>query len=287
MTKISNYFYIFSKLTTSLLLLFLVSVMGYMLFLAYQDTDDAALNKDAKEQNLSVSLSENNQQLLLLNDELIQIKKEIDERIINIEKNNELLISEYKSESKKIIESIDALNLKLVLYEKKFQKKDSLKVTDFNKVDTLVTLILRKYLTNENIDNEIILLQKITPQSKNEIFEKLSIIRLNKFYGISRLKREFDLSTKEYVKNIFNKEKQSNIISFLFQFVNIQPRNLSEFENNNLNILSDAKKLMINEKFEDSLSLIKILDKDNLYFLTWYNQVSIYLEFKKTITKVL
>jgi len=72
--------------------------MGYMLFLAYQDTDDAALNKDVKEQNLSVSLSENNQQLLLLNDELIQIKKEIDERIINIEKNNELLISEYKSE---------------------------------------------------------------------------------------------------------------------------------------------------------------------------------------------
>ncbi|MDC0195134.1 hypothetical protein OAJ82_02575, partial [Alphaproteobacteria bacterium] len=74
MTKISNYFYIFSKLTTSLLLLFLVSVMGYMLFLAYKDTDDTALNKDIKIQNLSILLAENDQEILLLNNELIKIK---------------------------------------------------------------------------------------------------------------------------------------------------------------------------------------------------------------------
>ena len=76
-------------------------------------------------------------------------------------------------------------------------------------------------------------------------------------------------------------------MSFLFQFVNIQPRELNEYEDNNLNILSNAKKLMVNERFEDSLVLIKILDKEDLYFLKWHNQVNIYLEFEKTIKKVL
>tara|TARA_B110000438_G_C15455343_1_gene496421 strand:- start:29 stop:664 length:636 start_codon:yes stop_codon:yes gene_type:complete len=211
-----------------------------------------------------------------------------------MEKNNQLLISEYKTETKKIIQSIDSLNLKfdshkknININEKKFQTKESSNNTNYNQVDSIVTLILRKYLANENIDKEIIFLQKILPKSKYEIFEKLSIIRLNKFYGISKLEREFNLSTTEYVKNIFSNKKQSNIMSFLFQFINIQPRYLNEYENNNLNILSDAKKLMVNEKFEDSLNLIKILDRENLYFLTWYNQVNIYLEFKKTITKVL
>ena len=294
MTKIVNYLYIFSKLTTSLLLLFLVLVIGYMLFLAYQDTDNNALNTDIKLQNLSAFLNANDQQLLFLNDELLTIKKDIDNKINNIEKNHQLLISEYRIESKKITESIYALNLKLDSYEKnlnasekKFQKKDSFKNINFDQVDSLVTLILRKYLNNEDIDNDIIFLQKIIPQSKNEIFEKLSIIRLNKFYGISKLEKEFDLSTTEYVKNIFNKEKQSNIMSFLFQFVNIQPRELNEYEDNNLNILSNAKKLMVNERFEDSLVLIKILDKEDLYFLKWRNQVNIYLEFEKTIKKVL
>ena len=294
MTKIVNYLYIFSKLTTSLLLLFLVLVIGYMLFLAYQDTDNNALNTDIKLQNLSAFLNANDQQLLFLNDELLTIKKDIDNKINNIEKNHQLLISEYRIESKKITESIYALKLKLDSYEKnlnasekKFQKKDSFKNINFDQVDSLVTLILRKYLNNEDIDNDIIFLQKIIPQSKNEIFEKLSIIRLNKFYGISKLEKEFDLSTTEYVKNIFNKEKQSNIMSFLFQFVNIQPRELNEYEDNNLNILSNAKKLMVNERFEDSLVLIKILDKEDLYFLKWHNQVNIYLEFEKTIKKVL
>ena len=294
MTKIVNYLYIFSKLTTSLLLLFLVLVIGYMLFLAYQDTDNNALNTDIKLQNLSAFLNANDQQLLFLNDELLTIKKDIDNKINNIEKNHQLLISEYRIESKKITESIYALNLKLDSYEKnlnasekKFQKKDFFKNINFDQVDSLVTLILRKYLNNEDIDNDIIFLQKIIPQSKNEIFEKLSIIRLNKFYGISKLEKEFDLSTTEYVKNIFNKEKQSNIMSFLFQFVNIQPRELNEYEDNNLNILSNAKKLMVNERFEDSLVLIKILDKEDLYFLKWRNQVNIYLEFEKTIKKVL
>ena len=44
MTKITEYFYIFSKLTTSLVLFLIIIVMGYAFFKSYQGIDDNNVN---------------------------------------------------------------------------------------------------------------------------------------------------------------------------------------------------------------------------------------------------
>ena len=62
MTKITEYFYIFSKLTTSLVLFLIIIVMGYAFFKSYQGIDDNNVNLENKISSLSsdVMLNYNN-----------------------------------------------------------------------------------------------------------------------------------------------------------------------------------------------------------------------------------
>ena len=62
MTKITEYFYIFSKLTTSLVLFLIIIVMGYAFFKSYQGIDDNNVNLENKLSSLSsdVMLNYNN-----------------------------------------------------------------------------------------------------------------------------------------------------------------------------------------------------------------------------------
>ena len=59
MNKITNYFYIFSKLTTSLVLLFIVFLMGYALFNSYKDVEITNNNLEDKIILLSNSIDQN------------------------------------------------------------------------------------------------------------------------------------------------------------------------------------------------------------------------------------
>ena len=79
MNKLSNYFYIFSKLTTSFILFLLIFFLGYALYNSYQDIDINSENIDGK----FLSLSEN----IKLNSNKFN---EIEESI----KKNEILLSQ-------------------------------------------------------------------------------------------------------------------------------------------------------------------------------------------------
>ena len=60
MKRITNYFYIFSKIITSLVLLFIVIAMGFALFKSYRNTDSEIVKLDSRFKNLSDSILENN-----------------------------------------------------------------------------------------------------------------------------------------------------------------------------------------------------------------------------------
>ena len=108
MNKLSNYFYIFSKLTTSFILFLLIFFLGYALYISYQDIDKNSENIDGKFLSLSENIKLNSNKFneieesikkneILLSQINESLTKYNDEKIfLKLQKNNELLLDQIK-----------------------------------------------------------------------------------------------------------------------------------------------------------------------------------------------
>ena len=89
------------------------------------------------------------------------------------------------------------------------------------------------------------------------------------------------------MKNKFLDKNDNFFISFLSNFVNINPSKKNNFEDKDLNVLIQAKKSMLNGDIEESLSTLLLLDKSEYYFNEWITQVNIYIKFKSALERVI
>ncbi len=292
MTKITEYFYIFSKLTTSLVLFLIIIVMGYAFFKSYQGIDDDNVNLENKISSLSsdVMLNYNNFEKIVkkIND----TDKSIDEiKKILLQKDTDTKNANYKEDIENLIKlneelqkQVDKLTLNLKNIDNEVNA-DSRSI-ESRQIPTLIKLIFIKYENGESVRNEILLLEDLLKPNKEEIFEKISLLELNKFYGFKNLEKIFDDSAREFVKTKFAKNNQNYVIKFLLKFVSIQPSNLTIYENEDLNILMRAKKNLEIRNIQQSLDQILLIKENNMFFTEWVEQVKIYLEFKSLIEKV-
>ena len=118
------------------------------------------------------------------------------------------------------------------------------------------------------------------------MFEKLHVLDEKGFYGLKNLQIEFDKSAQEYVNSKFLEKNKNNVLNFIFKFVTINPSNLNYYENEYLNILTQAKKHMENNDISESLLKILELDPKEKFFYKWIYQSKKYLEFMKEIKKL-
>lgn len=292
MTKITEYFYIFSKLTTSLVLFLIIIVMGYAFFKSYQGIDDNNVNLENKISSLSsdVMLNYNNFEKIVkkIND----TDKSIDEiKKILLQKDTDTKNANYKEDIENLIKlneelqkQVDKLTLNLKNINNEVNN-DSRSI-ESRQIPTLIKLIFIKYENGESVRNEILLLEDLLKPNKEEIFEKISLLELNKFYGFKNLEKIFDDSAREFVKTKFAKNNQNYVINFLLKFVSIQPSNLTIYENEDLNILMRAKKNLEIGNIQQSLDQILLIKENDMFFTEWVEQVKIYLEFKSLIEKV-
>ena len=292
MTKITEYFYIFSKLTTSLVLFLIIIVMGYAFFKSYQGIDDNNVNLENKISSLSsdVMLNYNNFEKIVkkIND----TDKSIDEiKKILLQKDTDTKNANYKEDIENLIKlneelqkQVDKLTLNLKNIDNE-ANNDSRSI-ESRQIPTLIKLIFIKYENGEGVRNEILLLEDLLKPNKEEIFEKISLLELNKFYGFKNLEKIFDSSAREFVKTKFAKNNQNYVIKFLLKFVSIQPSNLTIYENEDLNILMRAKKNLEIGNIQQSLDQILLIKENDMFFTEWIEQVKIYLEFKSLIEKV-
>ena len=292
MTKITEYFYIFSKLTTSLVLFLIIIVMGYAFFKSYQGIDDNNVNLENKISSLSsdVMLNYNNFEKIVkkIND----TDKSIDEiKKILLQKDTDTKNANYKEDIENLIKlneelqkQVDKLTLNLKNIDNEVNT-DSRSI-ESRQIPTLIKLIFIKYENGESVRNEILLLEDLLKPNKEEIFEKISLLELNKFYGFKNLEKIFDDSAREFVKTKFAKNNQNYVIKFLLKFVSIQPSNLTIYENEDLNILMRAKKNLEIGNIQQSLDQILLIKENDMFFTEWVEQVKIYLEFKSLIEKV-
>ena len=292
MTKITEYFYIFSKLTTSLVLFLIIIVMGYAFFKSYQGIDDNNVNLENKISSLSsdVMLNYNNFEKIVkkIND----TDKSIDEiKKILLQKDTDTKNANYKEDIENLIKlneelqkQVDKLTLNLKNIDNE-ANNDSRSI-ESRQIPTLIKLIFIKYENGESVRNEILLLEDLLQPNKEEIFEKISLLELKKFYGFKNLEKIFDDSARGFVKTKFAKNNQNYVINFLLKFVSIQPSNLTIYENEDLNILMRAKKNLEIGNIQQSLDQILLIKENNMFFTEWVEQVKIYLEFKSLIEKV-
>ena len=292
MTKITEYFYIFSKLTTSLVLFLIIIVMGYAFFKSYQGIDDNNVNLENQISSLSsdVMLNYNNFEKIVkkIND----TDKSIDEiKKILLQKDTDTKNANYKEDIENLIKlneelqkQVDKLTLNLKNIDNEVNT-DSRSI-ESRQIPTLIKLIFIKYENGESVRNEILLLEDLLQPNKEEIFEKISLLELKKFYGFKNLEKIFDDLAREFVKTKFAKNNQNYVINFLLKFVSIQPSNLTIYENEDLNILMRAKKNLEIGNIQQSLDQIFLIKENDIFFTEWVEQVKIYLEFKSLIEKV-
>ena len=292
MTKITEYFYIFSKLTTSLVLFLIIIVMGYAFFKSYQGIDDNNVNLENKISSLSsdVMLNYNNFEKIVkkIND----TDKSIDEiKIILLQKDTDTKNANYKEDIENLIKLNEELQKQVDKLTLNLKNIDNEVNTDSHSIEsrqipTLIKLIFIKYENGESVRNEILLLEDLLKPNKEEIFEKISLLELKKFYGFKNLEKIFDDSARGFVKTKFAKNNQNYVINFLLKFVSIQPSNLTIYENEDLNILMRAKKNLEIGNIQQSLDQILFIKENDMFFTEWVEQVKIYLEFKSLIEKV-
>ena len=292
MTKITEYFYIFSKLTTSLVLFLIIIVMGYAFFKSYQGIDDNNVNLENKISSLSSDIMINYNNFEKIVKKINDTDKSIDEiKKILLQKDTDTKNANYKEDIENLIKlneelqkQVDKLTLNLKNIDNEINN-DSRSI-ESRQIPTLIKLIITKYENGESVRNEILLLEDLLQPNKEEIFEKISLLELKKFYGLKNLENIFDDSTKEFVKTKFAKNNQNYVINFLLKFVSIQPSNLTIYENEDLNILMRAKKNLEIGNIQQSLDQILFIKENDQFFTEWVEQVKIYLEFKSLIEKV-
>ena len=292
MTKITEYFYIFSKLTTSLVLFLIIIVMGYAFFKSYQGIDDNNVNLENKISSLSSDIMINYNNFEKIVKKINDTNKSIDEiKKIFLQEDTDTKNTNYKEDIENLIKlneelqkQVDKLTLNLKNIDNEVNT-DSRSI-ESRQIPTLIKLIFIKYENGESVRNEILLLEDLLQPNKEEIFEKISLLELKKFYGFKNLEKIFDDLAREFVKTKFAKNNQNYVINFLLKFVSIQPSNLTIYENEDLNILMRAKKNLEIGNIQQSLDQILLIKENEIFFTEWVEQVKIYLEFKSLIEKV-
>ena len=292
MAKITQYFYIFSKLTTSLVLFLIIIAMGYAFFKSYQGIDDNTANLENKISSLSSDVMINYNNFEKIAKKINDTDRSIDEiKKILLQQDTDTKNGNYKEDvenliklNKELQKQVDEITINLKITDN--EANTDAHSNEVRQIDSLIKLIFLKYEDGKSVKNEILLLEDLLQPNKEEIFEKISLLELKKFYGFKNLENIFDDSTKDFVKTKFAKNKQNYVIKFLLKFVSIQPSNLTIYENEDLNILMQAKKNLEIGNIQESLELILLIDESGMFFTKWIEQAKIYLEFKSVIEKV-
>lgn len=291
MKKLTDYFYIFSKLTTSLVLVIIIFIMGAVLFNSYKDRDKTSNIVDTKFDSLTNIVNLNKLEINQVNKKFIEINNNINKMILAIKSND-------KSNNQNIYDK-DIKNLEVVTGQLKNQmNKILLKENLDNEINSskleskyfkrnsLIEFILIKYQNRESIIRELALLEKISPNN-NQVFEKLNVVILKNYLGKKNLENLFKISTNNFLNTKIKDKNKNVLIDFLMKFISIKINDSDFYDNGELDNIQQAQKLFLNENYQDALKLILSIDKKQVYYDSWIKQLNIYIVFEKTLRRII
>ena len=291
MFKITDYFYAFSKLLTSFILLGFLLVLGYALYISYKDVDEVTINLDQKFSNVTKEINLNSEKFLKI-EEMInnnsQSLAEINKNVTNSNSNSQ--IQKLQMENNELLKEIKIIKsqIKNILNVNNDVINNTKDENDFSSknIKELKDLIILKYENGEIVSNEIIRLESLANDTPALIFEKLFLLEEKNFFGKEKLIKEFDLSVQKYVEKKFMEENNNSIIKFFLKYISIKPNDLDFYDSEDLNILLRAKNHLNSEEYSQSLNQVLSIKSNEEYFEKWILQINLYIDFKKNIKKV-
>ena len=294
MKKTLDYLYIFSKLSTSFILLFILLIFGYFFYISFknQETSNNEQLELINKLNQNVeNLSKLSKKIEITENSLDQLKTSI-QNISNSDQSKEVVLLNKK------IEELD-LGLKNILVD--LQEIKTSDISDSNKTPAnniltpvidknkkeIIRLINYKFENNLDFTEELDILQNFDNSNNQHIYEKINLIRLKNFRGNEFLKDTYSQELDIYLKEKLNNNSLNFISKSLMSFVAIEPSTTNDIKNNEILILKEISNLLEAKNYKTSYKKIITLNNYETYFKKTINQIQIANDFKKLINKTI
>ena len=294
MKKTLDYLYIFSKLSTSFILLFILIIFGYFFYISFKNQEIS--NYDQLElinklnQNVE-NLSKLSKKIEITENSLDQLKTSI-QNIKNSDQSKEVVLLNKKIEEldlglKNILVDLQEIKTLNILESNKTPSNNILTpVIDKNKKE-IIKLINYKFENNLDFTEELDILQNFDDSNNQHIYEKINLIRLKNFRGNEFLKDIYSQELDIYLKEKFNQNSLNIISKSLMSFVKIKPSKTNNIKNNETLLLKEISTLLEEKNYKTSYTQIITLDSYETYFKETINQIQIANDFKILINKTI
>ena len=230
MKKIVNYLYIFSKLSTSFILLFVLIIFGYFFYISFKNQETS--NNDQLElinklnQNVE-NLSKLSKKIEITENSLDQLKASI-QNITNSDQSKEVAslnkkIQELDLGIKNILVDLQEIKTSNISgFNKDLSDNILIPVIDKNK-EEMVKLINYKFENNLDFTEELDILQRFDDSSNQHIYEKINLIILKNFRGSIFLRDTYSQELDIFLKEKFDTNSLNIISKSLMSFIEVEP----------------------------------------------------------------
>ncbi len=289
MKRIIDNFYMLSKLSTSLILLFIIIFMIYIFYQNYRKENEIVQQNILIEDDFNASIEKNNNQIKNISTEinetkssLIEIEKVIkslsskksEQEFANINKNMEVLTQNIKYLSEEI---------------KKIKNNDTIlnpEIIDDGTSD-VINLILIKYENNSPLNSEIDYLKKIYGNKKPEIFEKIEILLLKPYNGHIYLENLFTRESDDFFKNKIKNKSNFFISEIFLPYVTISPSSENNVDEDSIKLIKELKNNIKNNKIISAYDKINNAKDLKESFSKSLKEMQKYIEFKLQLNKLI
>ncbi len=276
----------FSKLSFSISLLFILILLGYLFYRSYSSLSIADNKESLQNNNLQNSINLNSSRIekieLLLSENNLRLNDIfdiLDKKNQNTESNN--ILKEIQDDFINI--KAELKNIQLELQNNKITK-EQLPKSNIDKINTtnIAELIKLKFENGKDYSPELELFSNILGNKGAHITEKLYIINNNKFLGSEFLISNFKKETNDYISA--NLIKKNKLIETILPYIEIQPSKSTELSDHRLIVIDNIIKQLERKKYLEAAKSIKSIDENNNFFNLTIQQLLIAIEFKNTLT---
>ena len=284
MKNILQKLYLFSKLSLSISLLFILILTGYLFYRSYSSVSVKNNNEVIQKNNLQNSINLNSSKIekieILLSENNQKLKNIFDVLDKNNQINSDNILKEIQSDFINVKSELKKIKIEL---ENNKHDKEQSSNSNFDKINVMniAQLIKLKFENGSDFSNELELFGKFLGNEGAHIVEKLYLVNSNNFLGSDFLLENFKKETNDYISaNLIRKNK---LIDTILPYIEIQPSKSKELSDSRLIIIQNISTMLESKKYLEALNSIKLIDENNNYFISTIQQLSIAVEFKDTL----
>ena len=298
MKNLLEYFYIFSKISTSFILMVALFSLGYFFYLGYNKQENVYRNQVEDNNKIQNSINQNFNKIqniskkIEFNDQSLKKIENLLEDFSTDENNNknnkaiEEMLNELKTNFQNLSIDVKKLNNKINEKNKNLAIPKN-EISDFyNQKKDIIELILLKFENNLNFNNELNYLEKITNSDKSHIFEKLNIVINKQYKGNQFIENSFEEESNDYIRNKINKNSNKFISTFILPYINIKFSKENVLTDSELLIIRDIEKLIENQEYKKSYEKLQLINNFDIFYIETVKQLGIAIDFNNLLSEI-